>query len=386
MRIIPSFPPTRIADVQPVRTLTYVLVLAVFLCVLGPLLVYPGVLLLLPACLLTVLVSVGPIGFTLCAVLCTIYAFGMGGFFGGACLLLAVIPALLVGAACIVREKPFFLSLLACFGALFIGALLALTLALWASEGQLSAVLAAWLESTLRASRHTDTLLLYGYMGGFLPLTDAITVPALALPGSAELSGSVRFLGSSVVLNPEAREELLRALLFRFESRYCRDVPGQLISGSILGTALLQTLPRRALRRHGCPIELPALRQWFLPAGLGRFIVTPMIVAFVLMSFMASGTPGESVYTYTSGAYITFSAFYQACMRLFSLQGLALLDEVLYQGGRSRAARTGFIAVCFVLLGQFAALFGMADQVFDFRHLRKPPEDKNDDDRQEDDF
>lgn len=386
MRIIPSFPPVRFADVQPVRTLTYVLVLAVFLSTLGPLLVYPGVLLLLPACLLTVLVSVGPIGFTLCAALCAIYASWAGGFFGGMCLLLAVIPALVIGATCIAREKPFPFSLVASFGALFIGALLALTLALWASEGHLSAVLAAWLESTLRTSRHTDTLLLYGYMGGFLPLTDAITVPALALPGSAELSGSIRFMGSSVVLNPEAREELLRALLLRFESRYCRDVPGQLISGSILGAALVQVLPRRALRRRGCPIELPALRQCFLPAGLGRFVLVPAVVAFLLMSFTASDMPGESVYTYTSGAYITFSAFYQACMRLFSLQGLALLDEVLYRSGRSRATRTGFIVVCFVLLGQFASFFGMADQAFDFRHLRKPPEDKNDDDRQEDDF
>ena len=47
------------------KTLAYFIAFVLFLCVLGPLLVYPGVVLLLPACLLTELVSVGLIGFGL---------------------------------------------------------------------------------------------------------------------------------------------------------------------------------------------------------------------------------------------------------------------------------------------------------------------------------
>ena len=45
------------------------------------------------------------------------------------------------------------------------------------------------------------------------------------------------------------------------------------------------------------------------------------------------------------------------------------------------------VLIAVVLLGSLAAFFGMADQYFDFRHLRRSPEDDNhDDDEQEDDF
>lgn len=384
MRIIPPFPLTRASDGQLIKTVAYFLVLAAFLSVVGPTLVYPGVMLLLPAYLLTVLTSAGAFGFALCAAASVIYAVVMGGWLGGACLLLAVIPALLSGAACIEKEKPFLFSLLAGFGALFTGAALALALAMYATGGQLSAVLTARLESLLASGKHTDTILLYGYVSGLLPLTNSIAVPALALPSGSNLSGAVSFMGSSVVLNPEAREELLRALLFRFESGYCREVPGQLLSGAVLGAALLQSLPRRALRRRGVKTDLPALREWFIPAGKGRFVIAPMVISWLLVQ-CTTGAVSDAAYTYTSGAYILFSAFYAACSRIFALQGLALLDDVLYQGGRSRAARTAFAVAGFVLFGDFASFFGMADQAFDFRHLRRSPED-DDDYKQEDDF
>ena len=384
MRIIPTFPPESLSQAQPMKTLAYFIAFVLFLCVLGPLLVYPGVVLLLPACLLTVLVSVGLIGFGLCAAACVCYAFLTGGWMPGLCLLIALAPALFAGGFCIRKEIPFTTALLASFGALLTGTLCAILLALLFTEGQLSAVLAERLESWLRTSERTDTLLLYGYISGFLPLTHSISVPALALPAGTGLSIGTRFMGSSVVLHPEAREELLRALVFRFESGYCRDVPGQLLSGSVLGAALLQALPRRALRRRGCPVELPELRQWYIPAGKGRYVIAPMVIAWFLLQ-CSSGTALEM--TYTSGAYIMFSAFYAACIRVFSLQGLALLDALLFQGGRSRGARTAFVVAGFVLLVSLAAFFGMADQYFDFRHLRRSPEDDNhDDDEQEDDF
>lgn len=384
MRIIPTFPPESLSQAQPMKTLTYFVALVVFLCVLGPMLVYPSVVLLLPAYLLTVLVSAGPIGFVLCTAACLCYAFLAGGWMPGLCLLLALAPALLAGGFCIRKEIPFMTALLASFGGLFAGVLCALLLALFFTEGRLSAMLAERLEHWLRTSEHADTLLLYGYISGLLPLTDSISVPALALPAGTGMAIGTRFMGSSVVLNPDAREELVRALVFRFESGYCRDVPGQVLSGAVLGAALLQTLPRRALRRRGCSVELPELRQWYIPAGKGRYVIAPMVIAWFLLQ-CSSGTALEM--TYTSGAYIMFSAFYAACIRVFSLQGLALLDALLFQGGRSRGARTAFVVAGFVLLGSLAAFFGMADQCFDFRHLRRPPEDDNqDDDEQEDDF
>lgn len=385
MRIFPTFPPRSAADVSPVRTLIFFLALLVFLVTLGPALVFPGVLLLMPAVLLMALTGAGVIAFALCSALCLCYVFFIGGPLLGCCFLLATLPGLFTGAVCLQKEKPFLFSLLATFGALLTGSLLAYAFALYQTEGQLVLHLSARLESFLRESKSTDSILLYGYMGGLLPLSNTIAVPALALPEGANFSIATRFMGSSVVLNPDAREELLRALLFRFETLFLSGVPGQLLSGSILGAVLSQLISRRFLRARGESIDLPGLRQWFIPGGKGRFFILPLGIAWIWMQFFAKPQL-FATYTYTSGAYIAFSAFYAACSTVFALQGLALLDWVLHMSGKSRTVRTIFAVVGYVLVRDIAVFAGMADQYMDLRHLRRPPEDENDDYEQEDDF
>lgn len=367
---------------HPVLTAVYFLGLLALWSMLGPIFVFPYPAMLLCVYVLCAGVSAGPIAGALCAVLSVGYAFYLGGAPGALCLCLCLVPALFVGAYCLLKPLPFPLSVALCFGALLLGGLLALCAALALCGGDLSTVLSERLHALLLQSPQTDTLLTYGYVSGLLPLSGDIKIPALAAPSGVTMPGAPTLFGSSILLNPQAREELLRSLLLTFRVVFCRDVPGQLLCGSLLGGVLLQALPRRALRRKGEGIELPPLRTWHVPSGYGRLIVLPALVTGVWFTFSPAGEAGG--FTYTSGAYIAFSALYGAMNLIFALQGLAVLDFMLHRSGKGRSMRTVVAVAAFVLLGSIASLAGLLDQSFDFRHLRKPPE--NFDDKQEDDF
>ncbi len=57
---------------------------------------------------------------------------------------------------------------------------------------------------------------------------------------------------------------------------------------------------------------------------------------------------------------------------LYTIQGMAAVDYLMGHNDRSLGMRCAVLAVGWILLSRIFLFIGIADQLFDFRKLRKP--------------
>lgn len=341
----------------------YVALFALFLFVAGPVIyLFPNITLFLPAYMLYVSQRAGYPAGTICVAMLLSYALFFGNLAMLGIIMLAVLPGLVYMFYAFSSDMPFLKSVLYSVLALFLGACAASTLAMALTGGNLVGTITAYYEAILEASPYTDTMLYVAHTRGLIKLTSAIKIPYIP-----------SLFDSGVVITPAARSELMRSLLLQFEQSLTLLLPSQIVTGAIFGGLMGQYLPRHAMRKQGTPCDLPPLRIWHIPAGKGRYIIAPAIIA--IFYAMMSGS---------SGALSAYYVLYGGASLIFKIQGLAILAYLCNKNGQSRLLRNVLVALGFMmpdysLLGFLVVMVGMIDQKFDIRHLRKPPEEHDKD-------
>jgi hypothetical protein len=312
----------------------------------GPLLLMPQAALLLPAFVCWAERRAG----LLAAVLLLLgLSAGLSSLFGpmaGALALAILLPTCVLGFILYRKDAPFWQSALACVGLLALtGTGLLLAFQLFLGESPVAAAVSS-LEAWLESSEQKSDLLAMAWRYGL-----ARTSEASALQDSA-----------SLVMTPEVEKELAQSLLTTLDLLLRNALPGQIITGSILGGLLCVALPRWEAARdmealH--PPVAPPVHLWYLPNPLlGKAGL--LLVGLFLVSGL--GLPAMSLAVHLA---------WTALQCVLALQGVAVADDYLRKRNVRRAMRTVGSVAIFTLLNGACVVLGLIDAIANFRHI--PP-------------
>lgn len=302
----------------------------------------PQVLSAVPVLLLALLGYVGPVSACVCSAILVALAATIFGMWGGILTVLLIVPTVLVSAAALEREQPFWLSVAAGGVAMFasMGVVVAMLSALAGSD--VVTALAQLLEEMFAASGGMgDTMLSIFMQMGVIQAPDGMA------------------LGSMTSLDPQIKSELLGSIVVMMDTVLRLELPMQMATGSVAAGLLGQAALRKGLLHRGVKVEYPRLKTWRVPKGWGRILGGTLAVLYLLSVLVPRSM--------TTMFYVFNGVFDQ----IFSLQGIAAVCYMLDEHGKSpRWQRLVFI-VGYFLLGSAAVLVGISDQAMDFAHRRE---------------
>ena len=276
---------------------------------------------------------------------------GLAGTLGPAAGFLAaavLLPTSALSFALYRKDVPFGPSVLACAGLLALtatGLLFALHLYLGDSPVTVAiSSLEAWLEST---GQRADMLVLAWRYG---------------LARTSEASALQSTPGATLLMTPEVEKELVQSLLTTLDVLLRNALPGQIITGSMLGGLLGVALPRWEAARDMDALHppiAPPVHLWYLPNPLlGK------VFLLMLGLFLASGM---GLSTLRLALHLVWTAVQCA----LALQGVAVIDDYLRKRSFRRIGRTAGTIAAFALLNGACAVLGLVDAIVNIR--RYPP-------------
>lgn len=174
---------------------------------------------------------------------------------------------------------------------------------------------------------------------------------------------------SKDMMGPNPALDQLMAYMTR--EQFFRIMPATLVLGSILLAYVNFEIFRRILPRLGYSMDpMPPFSRWIFPEILAHAgIISYLVVAF------------QSYYNVPIVAQAAENIFSVTTM-LSTMEAVAVAAFFMLRSGVARAmvGLVLFMGVSFILttpgLGLLAALFGMIDVLFDFRHIRFQPVDE----------
>lgn len=107
-------------------------------------------------------------------------------------------------------------------------------------------------------------------------------------------------------------------------------------------------------------LQMPPFSLWHLPRGIGLMAALPGLGLLV------------PLVTDSQQAYVVGAMLGGIFTTLYSIQGMAAVDYLLGHGDKSLGVRCAILAVVRLLFSQVFLFIGIADQLFNFRKLRKP--------------
>ena len=107
-------------------------------------------------------------------------------------------------------------------------------------------------------------------------------------------------------------------------------------------------------------LQMPPFSLWHLPRGIGMMAALPGLG--LLVQLFSNSQQASLVGTMLGGIFIA----------LYTIQGMAAVNYLMGHNGRSLGMRCAVLAVGWILLSRIFLFIGIADQLFDFRKLRKP--------------
>ncbi|MBR5560235.1 MAG: DUF2232 domain-containing protein [Clostridia bacterium] len=319
-------------------------VLAAVLCLLlSPLmsmsLFMPQMFALLPVLALLLLGYVGPVSASVCMgvfVSVTAIFYGTWGALIGAILM---IPVVAVSAAVLEREQPFWQSVAAG------------SVTLFASMGAAIGIIAMITGSDV-VTAITDMvrqgMSISGAMSDSL-LSMLIQMGMLTLPEGA---------AQGAVLDQAMREELVSTLLMMTDSVMRLEMPMQMATGAVTAGLLGQAALRKGVNARGAKVEYPVLSSWRVPKGWGRILGGTLVVLYVLAQMIPQSM---------STMFYVFSGVFD---KIFALQGVAAICYIIRDKGKPAFLQALVFVLGYFVLGSFAVVLGIADQVMDFTHRR----------------
>ena len=302
----------------------------------------PQVLSAVPVLLLLLLGYVGPVSAAVCGVILTLLTTTLFGVWGGVCVLLLIMPAVIVSAVMLERNQPFWQCVAAGAVTEFasMGVVVAL-LSMLAGSDVVSA-LGSLLEEMLAVS---------GAMGDRM-LSMFVQMGLVSAPEGMDLGGLI-------TLDPQMKKELLSGIVFMLDSALRLELPMQMATGSVAAGLLGQAVLRKGLIHRGVSVAYPRLKTWRVPKGWGRILGGTLLVLYLLSSLV----PGSM----TTMFYVFNSVFDQ----IFSLQGIAAVCYMLEERSKSPKWQRLVFAVGYFLMGSFSVMVGILDQAADFAHRRE---------------
>ena len=314
----------------------------------------PMLSMLIPALLAYIAVRAGRLPAMLCAAAGGVIAASMLGPY--AAVAAAPVPAAVFAVYSFERKHPFWHSVGACAGILLLAGMAALAMVNALNGGDAVTALRGLLEPLAYGSRETDRSLLWLASMGFVRLPDSV------LPGMQ--------LGSAAVLDGPMREEVIKQFLFASESLLRQTLPSQILQGAIYGGLLCVVWPRRTAARYANETELaplPPFHKWHIPARLFQPMVFTLLAAGLLMLLSGAQAMVNLVNVLWTGV-----------RTVLALQGGALLMFLMRKSGVRSPFRTAIVIAMLYLFSFALLLLGFADQAFNPRALRIPPNDKRD--------
>lgn len=344
--------------IYPVASAVMLLLWLLFFVLAWPLCIFPAVAMLLPVYVCFCAARAG----RLPALLCLLLAMGLGWFFGGGWLLLFVVilivPTTLISLISLDQRRPFWPSVGVGTGGIFASIMAVVGIAWLLVGGDLITALRDGVESFLAAYPQTDQLLYMMHAYGLLQLPEGME--------------ATRGFGEFIWLNPEAREQLMKGLLYQFETGMRIQMPTQIVSGTIFSGVFAIALPRYVQRgRMGETEEapMPSFSTWALPAQVGKMLAVTLLGIGAVMMF----SQGTAVY----GTFITLWAGVEMVMQL---QGAATLAFWMKKGGVRRGGRVAAIVLAALFFGSILWIIGCLDQFMDLRRLRLPTDNQEGED------
>lgn len=312
----------------------------------GPLLLMPQAALLLPA---FVCWTERRAGLLAAVLLLAGVCLGLSGLFGpmaGGMALIAILPTCVLGLFLYRKDAPFWQSALACAGLLALTAT-ALLLALQGLLGESPVTAAvAGLEAWLAGMEQRADVLVMAWRYGLARTSTALD------PSS----------GADLVITPEVEKELTQSLLTSLDVLLRNALPGQIITGSILGGLFCVALPRWEAARDMDALHpplAPPVHLWYLPNPLlGK-------VGLLLVGLFLAG--GLGLTRMNLSVHLVWTALQCA----LALQGAAVADDFLRKRNVRRAGRAAGTIALFALFNGACAVLGLLDAFTNFRRI--PP-------------
>lgn len=173
-------------------------------------------------------------------------------------------------------------------------------------------------------------------------------------------------VGSLTIMPNAVRDQLLFSLQASLELLLMPAIPRLLVYWPFATSLLCAALPDVIQSRRAGWSELPRFETWGMPTGLG---IAVGLLGLGFMADMAGATGSWQFFCQLCGA--AFNA-------VFAVQGMAMMWAGGKKAYRSPTGQAIWIGVTLVLFPLALVLCGVADQVFDLRHLRHSPDDEDD--------
>ncbi len=340
--------------IKPIASVV-MLLLWVLVCILGlGLMALPLAALVMPALLCYGALRAGRVTALACVLLAAATAMSLGGGLAAGAIVVLLLPALCYSIYSYDRKLPFWHSALVCACMLLTGAMLCAALATYLAGGDLVGTLRDTLEALLHGMPQGDALLAALYGNGMLTVPEALTGPLA--------------VGESFAMTPAIREELIKQLLTQVESMQRIQMPMQILSGSMLGGLMCVYLPRRYVIKHANDLDtapLVPLEKWYLPVRVFMPVISALLVVGLIALLSDAAAVRQALYVLFAGIDL-----------VLVLQGVAIVSWFMKKRGTRKGWR--MVAVIALYVMQALLFIGFADQLFDFRGLRTPPKDTQD--------
>lgn len=223
------------------------------------------------------------------------------------------------------------------------------------SGGDMFEALAQSAVDWVSAQKDPNRVLVQAYQAGYASMGDDVqTIPMLQLFGS-------------VLLTPEMQRELLFSLRTTLRLMLQQTLPGLMVLWMLVTGVTAAWLPDVIRRKRGRIPELPAFGDWRLSRESSQGML------LLLLGYLVQLMSGTPVWQYW-GAMCT--AAYQY---IYMLAGLCAMEGVAKMFGLGKVPRR-VIMIALALTAPFVVfLFGLLDQMMDFRHPRGLTDDDEDD-------
>ncbi len=316
----------------------------------------PALALMSPALLAYIALRAGRVTAIACAAvsaaLCALYIHP----YVALALALIQLPAAVFAVYSYERARPFWPSVAICVGIPLVSGMAALIAANALAGGDAIAWLSDTLDPLVRSSAETDRLLLVLASMGYVRLPESV-VPGIQL-------------GSAVVLDAPVRDELIKQFLFFAESLLRQGLAGVILQSAILGGLLCAAWPRRVAARYATQMAtapMPPFHEWFVPMQIFIPMMGTVLALGLLMLLSGAQAMIDIFYLFWAGVSV-----------VMALQGGALLVFIMRRGGAKPATRVSAVIALMVLANFMLLALGFADQLFNLRMMRKPTNDKRD--------
>ena len=312
--------------------------------VLGIALFLPQALAVMPLALMAMLAYAGPVSAAVCSLMYVLMGSVLFGLFGGLAVALLLMPVVIMSAALVEREQPFWVAVAGGGVTMFASMFAVVAMLTMLAGSDVVTALTGYINQAMASAGGVADMAL-----GVMMQAGMIAVPDGAAAGAQGV----------LALDPETKAELIRSLVLITDSALRLEIPMQMATASVACGLLGQAVLRKGLLRRGVKVEYPPLRTWRVPKGWGRILGGTLAVLYLLANLVP-----QSMNT----MFYVFSGVFN---QVFSLQGIAALCYLLHKRGKSARWQALVFAAGYFLIGSIAVMIGISDQAMDFTHRRE---------------